>query len=158
MDSASLQGKKKGEKYQLHFSSPHPTHFPRGPMTPFELLSEMSPLSLPTLVSTAMMTMQEGLGLQESALAYSLLSASPGSSVSLTPTHSLKTASSSWLCSLVLGGTVETFQRASNHLILCHPLLLLPSIFPSIRIFSNESALSIRWPKYWNLSFSINEY
>ena len=42
----------------------------------------------------------------------------------------------------------------SNHLILCHPLLLLPSIFPSIRVFSNESALCIRWPKYW--SFSIN--
>ena len=49
----------------------------------------------------------------------------------------------------------------SNHLILCRPFLLLPSIFPSIRIFSNESALSIRWPKYWSFSFSIspsNEY
>ena len=49
----------------------------------------------------------------------------------------------------------------SNHLILCHPLLLLPSIFPSIRVFSNESALHIRWPKYWSFSFSIspsNEY
>ena len=44
----------------------------------------------------------------------------------------------------------------SNHLILCHPLLLLLSIFPSIRIFSNESALRIRWPKYWSFSFSIN--
>ena len=44
---------------------------------------------------------------------------------------------------------------ASNHLILCHPLLLLPSIFPSIRVFSNESALHIRWPKYWSFSFSI---
>ena len=44
----------------------------------------------------------------------------------------------------------------SNHLILCHPLLLLPSIFPSIRIFSNESALHIRWPKYWSFSFSIS--
>ena len=43
----------------------------------------------------------------------------------------------------------------SNHLILCHPLLLLPSIFPSIRIFSNESALRIRWPKYWSFSFNI---
>ena len=43
----------------------------------------------------------------------------------------------------------------SNHLILCRPLLLLPSIFPSIRIFSNESALCIRWPKYWSFSFSI---
>ena len=49
----------------------------------------------------------------------------------------------------------------SNHLILCRPLLLLPSIFPSIRVFSSESALCIRWPKYWSFSFSIspsNEY
>ena len=49
----------------------------------------------------------------------------------------------------------------SNHLILCCPLLLLPSIFPSIRVFSNESALHIRWPKYWSFSFNIspsNEY
>ena len=49
----------------------------------------------------------------------------------------------------------------SNHLILCHPLLLPPSIFPSIRVFSNESLLCIRWPKYWSFSFSIspsNEY
>ena len=49
----------------------------------------------------------------------------------------------------------------SNHLILCSPLLLPPSIFPSIRVFSNESALHIRWPKYWSFSFSIspsNEY
>ena len=49
----------------------------------------------------------------------------------------------------------------SNHLILCHPLLLLPSIFPSIRVFSNESVLPIRWPQYWTFNFSIspsNEY
>ena len=49
----------------------------------------------------------------------------------------------------------------SNHLILCHPLLLLPSILPSIRVFSNESVLCIRWPKYWSFSFSnspSNEY
>ena len=48
-----------------------------------------------------------------------------------------------------------------NHLILCYPLLLLPSIFPSIRVFSKESALRIRWPKYWSFSFNIspsNEY
>ena len=44
----------------------------------------------------------------------------------------------------------------SNHLILCHPLLLLPSIFPSIRVFSNESAFRIRWPKYWSFSFSLS--
>ena len=49
----------------------------------------------------------------------------------------------------------------SNHLILCQPLLLLPSIFPSIRVFSNESVLHLRWPKYWSFGFSIhpsNEY
>ena len=49
----------------------------------------------------------------------------------------------------------------SNHLMLCRPLLLLPSIFPSIRVFSNESVLRIRWPKYWSFSFSVsasNEY
>ena len=44
----------------------------------------------------------------------------------------------------------------SNHLILCHPLLLSPSIFPSIRVFSNESTLRIRWPKYWSFSFNIS--
>ena len=49
----------------------------------------------------------------------------------------------------------------SNHLILCHPILLPPSVFPSNRVFSNESVLHIRWPKYWSFSFSIspsNEY
>ena len=54
----------------------------------------------------------------------------------------------------------DTIQP-SNHLVLCHPLLLLTSIFPSIRVFSNESALRIRWPKYWSFSFNIstsNEY
>ena len=53
------------------------------------------------------------------------------------------------------------FVMPSNHLILCHPLCLLPSIFPSIRIFSNKQALHIKWPKYWSFSFSIspsNEY
>ena len=44
----------------------------------------------------------------------------------------------------------------SNHLILCHPLLLLPSVFPSIRVFSNESGLRISWPKYWSFSFNIS--
>ena len=45
---------------------------------------------------------------------------------------------------------------SSNHLILCHPLLLLSSVFPNIRVFSSESALHIRWPKYWSFSFSVN--
>ena len=65
----------------------------------------------------------------------------------------LKRLSSSSMCS-------ESVMP-SNHLILCHPLLLLPSIFPSIRIFSNESALCNRWPEYWSFSFNIspsNEY
>ena len=46
----------------------------------------------------------------------------------------------------------------SNHLILCHPLLLLPSLFPSIRVFPNESVLGIRWPKYWSFSFIISPF
>ena len=52
-------------------------------------------------------------------------------------------------------------MASNNYLILCHPLLLLPSIFPSIRVFSSESVLCIRWPKYWSFNFSIspsNEY
>jgi len=56
---------------------------------------------------------------------------------------------------------VSRVSGATNHLILCHPLLLLPSIFPSIMVFSNESVPHIRWPKYWSFSFSIspsNEY
>ena len=56
---------------------------------------------------------------------------------------------------------VHSSSRPSSHLILCHPLHLLPSILPSIRVFSSESALHIRWPKYWSFSFSIspsNEY
>ena len=58
-------------------------------------------------------------------------------------------------------GHINELVKLSNHLILSRPLLLLPSIFPSIRVFSNESALCIRWPKYWSFSFSIspcNEY
>ena len=51
--------------------------------------------------------------------------------------------------------TIESVMP-SNHLILCCPLLLFPSIFPSIRVFSNESVICIRWPKYWSFSFSIN--
>ena len=59
----------------------------------------------------------------------------------------------SW--SLIKLRSIESVM-ASNHLILCHPLLLLPSIFPSIRVFSNESALHVRWAKYWSFSFSIS--
>ena len=59
----------------------------------------------------------------------------------------------SW--SLVILKSIESVMP-SNHLILCHPLLLLPSVFPSIRVFTNESALHIRWPKYWSFSFNIS--
>ena len=51
---------------------------------------------------------------------------------------------------------VHQVDMSSNHLILCHPLLFLPSIFPSTRVFSNESFLHIRWPNYWSFSFSIS--
>ena len=62
---------------------------------------------------------------------------------------------------IVYPNTSIELVMPTNHLILCHPLLLLPLIFPSIRVFSNELFLRIRWPKYWNFSFSIsppNEY
>ena len=70
---------------------------------------------------------------------------------------SLSITDSQSLCKLMF---IESMMP-SSHLILCHPFLLLPSIFPSIRVFSNESVLHIRWPKYWSFSFSIsssNEY
>ena len=57
--------------------------------------------------------------------------------------------------SLLIPMSIESVMPF-NHLILCHPLLLLPSIFPSIRVFSDESVLCIRWPKYWSFSFSIS--
>ena len=72
--------------------------------------------------------------------------------------HGLQQASISR--SLLKLMSIESMM-SSNHLILCHPLLLQPSIFPSIRVFSNVSALRIRWPEYWSFSFSIspsNEY
>ena len=76
-----------------------------------------------------------------------------------TATHqaSLSTTNSQNLLKLMSIKSV----MPSNHLILCHPLLLPPSIFPNIRVFSNESVLPIRWPKYWSFSFNIgpsNEY
>ena len=75
----------------------------------------------------------------------------------MTPWNAARQASlsitSSW--SLLKLVSIESVMP-SNHLILCHPLLLLPSIFPRIRVFSNESALCIRWPKYWSFSFSIS--
>ena len=56
----------------------------------------------------------------------------------------------------VYSNTVQELVMPFNHLILCRPLLLLPSIFPSIRVFSNESVLHIRWPQYWSFSLSIS--
>ena len=70
--------------------------------------------------------------------------AAPQASVSITNSWSLLKLMSTELV------------MSSNHVILCHPLLLPPSIIPSIRVFSNESALHIRWPKYWSFSFSIS--
>ena len=87
-------------------------------------------------------------------------------------THHVRLSAISWTEALQASLSITNSQSLpklmsiesvmpSNHLILCHPLLLLPSIFPSIRVFSNESVLHIRWPKYWCFTFSIsltNEY
>ena len=77
-----------------------------------------------------------------------------------TPWTAAQQASLSFTISLSLLTLMSTESvMPSNHLILCHPLFLLPSIFPSIMVFSSESALHIRWPKYWSFSFSpSNEY
>ena len=79
-----------------------------------------------------------------------------------TPWTAARQASLSFIISWSLLKLMSAeWVMPSNHLVLCCPLLLLPSIFPSIRVFSNESALHIRWPKYWSFSFSIsssNEY
>ena len=81
---------------------------------------------------------------------------------SVTPGTAARQASLSFTISWSLLKCISIeWVMPSNYLVLCHPLLLLPSIFPSIRVFSNESALPIRWPKYWSFSFSIspsNEY
>ena len=75
---------------------------------------------------------------------------------SVTPRTAARQASlSSTICQSSLKLMSIESVRPANPLILCHPLLLLTSIFPSIRIFGNESALHIRWPKYWSFSFSI---
>ena len=80
----------------------------------------------------------------------------------VTPWTAARQASLSLTISQCLHKFMSTESvMPSNHLILCCPLLLLPSIFPSIRVFSNESVLHIRWPKYWNFSISLspfNEY
>ena len=74
-----------------------------------------------------------------------------------TPWTSTRQASLSITSSRSLPKIMSTESvTPSNHLILCHPLLLLPSIFPSIRVFSDESTLRIRWPKYWSFSLSIS--
>ena len=94
-----------------------------------------------------------------SLIAVQLLSRVP---LSATPWTAARHASLSFTTSWSLLKLISLKSvMPSNHLILCHPLLLLPLIFPSIRVFSNESALHIRWPKYWSFSFSIspsNEY
>ena len=82
---------------------------------------------------------------------------------SLCPTLCRTPWTAAWKASLTITNSGSLLKLMSiesvipsNHLILCHPILLLPSIFPSIRVFSNESALRIRWPKYWSFSFSIS--
>ena len=88
------------------------------------------------------------------SLSHVRIFATPGTAACQAPLSITNSQSLLKLMSMELG-------MPSNHLILCHPLLLLPSIFPSIRVFSTESVLHMRWPKYWSFSFSIspsNEY
>ena len=106
-----------------------------------------------------LMVKGKSIGFYEKSLRLSFSSVQPLNHVRLfaTPWTAARQAS---LCitnsqSLLRLMSIESVMP-SNRLILCHPLLLLPSIFPSIRVFSNESVLCIRWPKYWSFSFSIS--
>ena len=93
----------------------------------------------------------------QSVMSNSLWSHELQHSRSPCPSLTLRFMSNSCLLKLM---SIQTVMP-SNHFILCHPLLLLPSIFPCIAVFSNKSALCIRWPKYWSFSFSVcpfNEY
>ena len=99
---------------------------------------------------------------EDLSLTFSISSVQPLSRVQLfaTPWTTARQVSLSITWSLLKLMSIESLMPA-NHLILCHPLLFPPSIFPSIRVFSNESVLQIRQPKYWSFSFSIspsNEY
>ena len=99
----------------------------------------------------------QGVGLHQVAVLQSLGRAC----LLVTPWTVARQAPLSTLSQSLLKFMSTELYMPSNHLILCRPLLLQPSIFPSIRVFSNESALCIRWPKYWSLSFNIsasNEY
>ena len=94
--------------------------------------------------------------LNKNACLLLLFSPSVNSHLFVTPCISARQASLSFIISLSLFKLKSIkLMMPSSHLILCHPLLLLPSIFPTIRIFTNESALCIRQPKYWSFSFSI---
>ena len=117
---------------------------------------DRSPQSGKEMGMTEQLTLnpQQLVSLQFSSVAQSCLFAAPQLAANQA---SLCIANSQSLFKLMSIKSV----MPSNHLILCHPLLLLPSIFPSIRVFSDESVLHIRWPKYWSFSFSIspsNEY
>ena len=88
---------------------------------------------------------------------FSLIKSLSHVGLSVTPWTAARQASLSITNSRSLPKFMSTeLVIPSNHLILCHPLLLLPSIFPKVRVFSNESALHIKWPKYWSFSFNIS--
>ena len=116
------------------------------------MISNQCGLSRPLNFGYAPRTYKGSIGSQTDPLAFFLI-------YTLYPVYLLLCEKAiSWSLLKIL--SIELVML-SNHLILCHPLLLLPSVFPSIRVFSNELAVCIRWPKYWNFSFSIspsNEY
>jgi len=133
-------------------SNPRFSHSLRTQSSPLQRCIPKPPglnLSCPTLLPPLTFSVQLVQSLSRVQIFATPWTAAPQASLSIT---------NSW--SLLKFMSIESVMP-SNHLILCHPLLLPPSIFPSIRVFSNESVLRIRWPKYWNFSFNIspsNEY
>ena len=109
-----------------------------------------SPKSLKMV--TAVMKLKDTCSLEEVQFSCSVVSDSFATPRTAACQASLSITNSRSLPKLI---SIESVMP-SNHLLLCYPLLLLPSIFPSIRVFPSESALHIRWPKYWSFSFSIS--
>ena len=109
-----------------------------------------SPKSLKMV--TAVMKLKDTCSLEEVQFSCSVVSDSFATPRTAAYQASLSITNSRSLPKLI---SIESVMP-SNHLLLCYPLLLLPSIFPSIRVFPSESALHIRWPKYWSFSFSIS--
>ena len=145
-------GRKESDRTQAAEQSAR--HSPRSPRSRLRIEQTTSP----SLLYQCLLTLELGFSVSRYVfLGYQFSSVQLLVSDSTAPWTAAHQASLSIITSRSLFKLMSIeLVVPSNHLILCHPLLLLPSIFPSIRVFPSESVLRIRWPKYWRFSFSFN--